>query len=160
MRRQKLLLQGLRLCLSGMLALILHEFLGEGIGLGERPELLGFLPLLIGYLAGGLFPGKRYGWLLLLPVCGAALWLQTLLTGIPLSLSVNTGLISMDAVLLFILGWSRTEAWPAALGLPAVGLCLLTCAILSWRGEEAAFPGLCAVLACGKIGRASCRERV
>ena len=148
MRRQRFLLGVLRLCLSSMLVLVLHEFLAEGLGLGARPKLLSFLPLLISYLVGGLFPRKRYGWLLLLPACGAAVWLQTLLTGVPLSLSVNTGLNSVDAVLLFILGWSRTEAWPSALGLPAVCFSLLTCAILSWKGQSAAFPGLCAVLAC------------
>ena len=146
MRRQRFLLGVLRLCLSSILVLILHEFLAEGLGLGARPKLLSFLPLMVSYIVGGLFPGKKHGWLLLLPVCGAAVWLQTLLTGIPLSLSVNTGLVTVDAVLLFILGWSRTEAWPSALGLPAVGFCLLTCALLSWRGQSAAFPGLCAIL--------------
>ena len=146
MRRQRFLLGVLRLCLSSTLVLILHEFLGEGLGLGARPKLLSFLPLLACYIIGGFFPGKRHGWLLLLPVCGAAVYLQALLTGVPLSLSVNTGLVSVDAVLLFILGQSRTEAWPSALGLPAVGFSLLTCAILSWQGKASAFPGLCAVL--------------
>ena len=146
MRRQRFLLGVLRLCLSSTLVLILHEFLGEGLGLGARPKLLSFLPLLACYIIGGFFPGKRHGWLLLLPVCGAAVWLQALLTGVPLSLSVNTGLVSVDAVLLFILGQSRTEAWPSALGLPAVGFCLLSCALLSWRGQNATFPGLCAIL--------------
>ena len=146
MRRQRFLLGVLRLCLSSMLVLILHEFLGEGLGLGARPKLLSFLPLMACYIIGGFFPGKRHGWLLLLPVCGAAVYLQALLTGVPLSLSVNTGLVSVDAVLLFILGQSRTEAWPSALGLPAVGFCLLSCALLSWRGQNATFPGLCAIL--------------
>ena len=146
MRRQRFLLGVLRLCLSSTLVLILHEFLGEGLGLGARPKLLSFLPLLACYIIGGFFPGKRHGWLLLLPVCGAAVWLQALLTGVPLSLSVNTGLVSVDAVLLFILGQSRTEAWPSALGLPAVGFCLFSCALLSWRGQNATFPGLCAIL--------------
>ena len=146
MRRQRFLLGVLRLCLSSMLVLILHEFLGEGLGLGARPKLLSFLPLMACYIIGGFFPGKRHGWLLLLPVCGAAVYLQALLTGVPLSLSVNTGLVSVDAVLLFILGQSRTEAWPSALGLPAVGFCLLSCALLSWRGQSAAFPGFCAIL--------------
>ena len=146
MRRQRFLPGVLRLCLSSMLALTLHEFLAEGLGLGPRPKLLSFLPLMACCIVGSLFPGKKHGWLLLPPVCGAAVWLQMLITGIPLSLSVNTGLVSVDAVLLFILGRSRTEAWPSALGLPAVGFSFLTCAILSWRGQSAAFPGLCAIL--------------
>ncbi len=136
----------LRLCLCVLLAVVLHEFLAEGIGLGDRPALIGFLPLLICYGAGSGFPGKKRGWLLLLPACAGSVCLQAVFLEAPLALSVETGLLVIDAVLLFILGWSRNEAWPSALGLPAAGFSLLTCAILSWRGKNAAFPGLCAVL--------------
>ena len=143
---RRILLWVLRLCLCMMLAVIFHEFLAEGIGLGERPTLVGFLPLLISYVVGSVFPGKKRGWLLFLPACAASVCLQALFLGAPLALSAETGLLVIDAVLLFILGWSRNEAWPSALGLPAVGFSLLTCAILSWQGKASAFPGLCAVL--------------
>ncbi len=136
----------LRLCLCVLLAVVLHEFLAEGIGLGERPAFMDFLPLLASYGAGCIFPGKKRGWLLLLPACIGSVCLQALITGAPLALSGKMGLLVTDAVLLFILGWSRKEAWPSALGLPAAGLALLTCAILGWRGQTAAFPGFCAVL--------------
>ena len=43
---RRILLYFLRLCLCMILAVILHEFLAEGIGLGERPALMDFLPLL------------------------------------------------------------------------------------------------------------------
>lgn len=143
---RRILLYFLRLCLCMMLAVILHEFLAEGIGLGERPALMDFLPLLACYGAGCVFPGKKRGWLLLLPACAGSVCLQALISGVPPALSVKAGLLVMDAVLLFLLGWSRKEAWPSALGLPAAGFSLLTCGILSWRGRSAAFPGLCAVL--------------
>ena len=143
---RRILLWVLRLCLCMMLAVIFHEFLAEGIGLGERPTLVGFLPLLISYVVGSVFPGKKRGWLLLLPACAASVCLQALFLGAPLVLSAETGLLVIDAVLLFILGWSRNEAWPSALGLPAAGFSLLTCGILSWQGKASAFPGLCAVL--------------
>lgn len=143
---RRILLWVLRLCLCMMLAVIFHEFLAEGIGLGERPTIVGFLPLLISYVVGSVFPGKKRGWLLLLPACAASVCLQALFLGAPLVLSVETGLLVIDAVLLFILGWSRNEAWPSALGLPAAGFSLLTCGILSWHGKASAFPGLCAVL--------------
>lgn len=143
---RRILLWVLRLCLCMMLAVIFHEFLAEGIGLGERPTLVGFLPLLISYVVGSVFPGKKRGWLLFLPACAASACLQALFLGAPLALSAETGLLVIDAVLLFILGWSRNEAWPSALGLPAVGFSLLTCAILSWQGKASAFPGLCTVL--------------
>lgn len=146
MREKRFLPGFLRLCLSGMLVFLLHEFLGEGVGLGERPAFLAFLPLLAGYIAGCFIPGKRYGWLLLLPGCAASLYGHALVTGVSLSLSGNTGLTALDAVLLFILGRSRKEAWPSALGLPAAGLGLLTCMILGWRGQNASFPGLCTVV--------------
>ena len=148
MRRRQVFPWVLRLCLSGMLAAILHEFLAEGVGLGERPELIGFLPLLLSYLVGGLFPGRRAGWLLLLPACAGAVALRALVPGVPLSISPEMGLASLDAVLLFLLGRSQRKAWPSALGLPAVGLCLMTCAIRSWRGQDTVFPGLCGALMC------------
>ena len=143
---RRILLWVIRLCLCMMLAVIFHEFLAEGIGLGERPTLVGFLPLLISYVVGSVFPGKKRGWLLFLPACAASVCLQALFLGAPLALSAETGLLVIDAVLLFILGWSRNEAWPSALGLPAAGFSLLTCGILSWQGKASAFPGLCAVL--------------
>ncbi len=143
---RRILLWVLRLCLCMMLAVILHEFLAEGIGLGERPTLVGFLPLLISYVVGSVFPGKKRGWMLFLPACAGSVCLQALITGVSPALSVETGLLVMDAILLFLLGWSRKEAWPSALGLPAAGFSLLTCAILSWRGRTTLFPGLCAVL--------------
>ncbi len=146
MKRRTLLLRLLRFWLSGMLVLILHEFLAEGTGLGERPALAGFLPLAAAYFPGCVFPGRKRGWLLLPPACAGALFLSAAVTGIPVTLSLHTVFLALDAALFFLLGRNRGEAWPSALGLPAAGFSLLTCGILSWRGRTAAFPGLCAVL--------------
>ena len=81
---RRILLWVLRLCLCMMLAVIFHEFLAEGIGLGERPTLVGFLPLLISYVVGSVFPEKKRGWLLFLPACAASVCLQVLFWALPL----------------------------------------------------------------------------